>query len=249
MKLENVGTRIQSGKILWKYFDLQKLLSFMLEQRLVFSRMDTLDDLNEAISQRQLKQNYGTTLESVKAALDDFRDELSGRRHLSIEKRQKECFVSCWARDHRESVAMWNLYSNQDGIAICVKIGELLNILKNAEVKRNDMFKKIQHGAVVYKDFHNPKHRESFKDQIENIGFQKDACFSYEKEYRFFMRDFRGKTKSKLVKVDIPKFEELKATIVFHPKMKEWKKQNIKLLIKKLGYDYISFKDSEVKLR
>ena len=38
--------------------------------------------------------------------------------HLDVYKRQQYCFVSSWTSEKEESIHMWNMYSNMDGVRI-----------------------------------------------------------------------------------------------------------------------------------
>ena len=251
MNIKNVGTKLTENNYLWGYFDFHKFLSLVIEESIFFSRMDKMEDVNEGISLNQLLLKYGADVERMKAKSNK---ENSKRTEMPLETRQKKYFISCWLIHHRESVAMWNAYSDENGIALKFKASDLITTIsentKNTKV--NEKMKTLYHGRIAYKDFFNPDDRMNLKDEVKIIGFQKDISFEHEKEYRFLIKQDTHNFKEDdipFVKMKIQKFKKLKFDLIFHPKMEPWKKENIKSVIKALGSKSITIKDSELNLK
>lgn len=251
MKIRQVGNRIAPNSMLWRYFDFQKFISLVIEESLFFNRMDKMEDTNEGISINQLLLRYGSEIE--KEIVKRNKKE-SGRKELPLATRQKKYFLSCWLIHHRESVAMWNSYSDSDGIALKIDASKLINAITQESFVQNDIekMKTLYHGGIVYKDFFDPKHRMQFKEEIDIIGFQKDESFAHEKEYRFLIKQDLHNYKNDevaFVKLKLENFKKLKFDLVFHPKMESWKKENIKSVLKALNAKNFNAKDSELKLK
>ena len=251
MKIKQVGNHIPSKSLLWRYFDFQKFLSLVIEQSLFFNRMDRMEDANEGISINQLLLRYGNEIEKEIAKKSK---KQSGRKELHLKTRQQKYFLSCWLIHHRESVAMWNSYSNSDGIALKIDANKLIASITENSSAMNDAekMKTMYHGGIVYKDFFNPKDRKGFKEEIDIIGFQKDESFAHEKEYRFLIKQDIHNYKEddvEFVKLKLNDFSKLKFDLVFHPKMESWKKENIKSVLTSLKAKNFTPKDSELKLK
>jgi hypothetical protein len=251
MDIKQVGKSLTDNSALWGYFDFHKFLSFAIEGSVFFSRMDKMEDVNEGISLNQLLLKYGEELERQIVKQNRQNSE---KKEMPLEKRQKTYFISCWLEHHRESVAMWNTYSNNDGIAIKVISNELINAVKvnNDHTNDNEKMKTLYHGKIVYKDFLNSNDRLHLKDEVKIIGFQKDLSFEHEKEYRFLIKqDFHTYVEEEIqfVKLKLENFKELKFDLIFNPKMEEWKERNIKSILKSLKVSNIEPKNSELQLK
>lgn len=251
MNIKQVGTKLSDNNYLWGYFDFHKFLSLVIEESIFFSRMDKMEDVNEGISLNQLLLKYGADVERMKAKNNK---ENSKRTEMPLDIRQKKYFISCWLIHHRESVAMWNAYSDENGMALKFKALDLITaIAENTKnTNENEKLKTLYHGRIAYKDFFNPDDRMNLKDEVKIIGFQKDISFEHEKEYRFLIKqdtnNFKG-DEIPFVKMKIEKFKKLKYDLIFHPKMEPWKKENIQSVIKALGPTSITVKDSELDLK
>jgi hypothetical protein len=213
--------------------------------------MDKMEDANEGISINQLLIRYGDEIEKEIAKKNK---KQSGKTELPLKLRQEKYFLSCWLIHHRESVAMWNSYSNSDGIALRISTDILIKaITENSEVMNDEeKMKTLYHGPIVYKDFFNPQDRKQFKEEIDIIGFQKDQSFEHEKEYRFlFKQDMHNYSVEKIpfVKLKLNDFSKLKFDLIYHPKMENWKKENIKNVLSALKAKNFTLKDSELELK
>lgn len=237
-----------SENYLWRFMDLHKLISFLTTQKIYFSRFDQFEDVNEGISKKQLFKQY-------KEHDSDYQSQVHNNRELEIEERQKRLFASCWFYGKRESVAMWNLYAQNDGIALRVKANSFIDSLtpENIQIEDPESVNTLYHGPVFYKDFLNFQDIEDFKDETRVIGFQKDLSFEHEKEYRIMIRqrykEDNYDTYFNSYEIGLNNFNDLQFELLAHPKMQSWQKENVQKLIGKLNVQNFTFKDSELRLQ
>jgi hypothetical protein len=161
---------------------------------------------------------------------------------------QSSHYVSCWFSKQRESMAMWNLYSNPDGIALKIPF----KILKN-QLKPNSEEQNIQDyfcGKVEYQDFRNQNvYPDNGLSKIKKVSLRKDVSFSHENEIRFVIKTDKTTDDLELgIKSEPLNLKELDLKIVCHPKMVSWKKNNIRKLLMNENL-FNSFENSEIRLR
>jgi hypothetical protein len=226
---------------LWKYVDIHKLLYFIQEQKLYFNRLDSFEDPYEGIgfTNIALRHFISDTLSSVnKEESENYEklireaEELRKRGEIDSEIAQKCQFVNCWFYGHAESIAMWNLYSNRDSVALKFN-ARLLAHLFSASVKKYDPSLKSIAGKVVYSNLYNPTRFLGLNDEKFHHFFalNKDISYSHENEFRFIIQvehDNMGKVQ--FIEIPILNFCELDFEIVAHPQMEQWKFKNIENL-------------------
>ena len=93
--------------VIWRYMDMNRLLSLLRTSRLHLSRLDHLGDPWEGTWPQPVLDAYRSraTISKVEFLLDT--DQL-----------QKKTFVNCWHISPHESAALWALYSKESGLAI-----------------------------------------------------------------------------------------------------------------------------------
>ncbi|MCG6191389.1 DUF2971 domain-containing protein [Maribellus maritimus] len=254
IKQENLP---KDNEFLWRYFDLHKLLNFLQNKQIRFTRMDQFEDTLEGVPFETLlritQMSNMPTFSLANFILDHKTTTLPQDSKLfgRIEKIlqiQSSHYVSCWFSEQRESMAMWNLYSNSDGVALKIPFKILKNHLKPKSEEQNiqDYFC----GKVEYQDFRNKSvYPENELSKIKKVSLRKDVSFSHEKEIRFVIK--KEKTKDNLelgINSEPLNLEELDIKIVCHPKMDSWKKKNIKQLLINENL-FRSFENSEIRLR
>ncbi len=242
---------IEKYPCLIKFMDLTKLLDFIMTGAFHFTRLDHFEDKLEAISQRQL----------VKYFEHQIKLPFSLIKELPIEKRQKFYFASCWFAASRESVGMWNLYSNSDSIALRFNADDFITMWKNELIKvtpSRNRIDRIYINSVEYKNYLEKKDALSFKDENKIIGFHKDKSFEHEKEVRVLIKMITVKRIGNNIETleDSPvdfykiKYKNIKLIpfeIIFHPKMQNWKKENIETILFKYGFKNVKCKNSELE--
>jgi len=165
----------------------------------------------------------------------------------NILKIQATHFVSCWFYEQRESLAMWNLYSNEDGVAIKIPFGKLkLFLLPHT---KEEWIKEYYCGKVSYQDFiiENPYSNETLK-KIRKVALRKDASFSHEKEIRFVIKVKDIINSNTDINSNQLKLNDLDLKVVCHPKMTKWKMKNIKQILNDAKLS-ASFEVSKIILR
>lgn len=237
--------------VLFKFIDLSKLIDFLITGKFHFTRLDYFEDKSEAISQRQLAKSFE---HNIPFPFQIFPE-------IAIEIRQKSYFASCWFGANRESVAMWNLYSDINSVALRFNFDDFNSIWEKENIQISPSFKKIDKiyiNKMVYKDYFNINDALTFKNENNIIGFHKDKSFEHEKEVRILIKmitkrnsptnfEYIENKSVEFYKIKNIKIKTIPFEIVFHPKMHDWQKENIKKLILKYKYKNIKCTDSEIK--
>jgi len=233
-----------------RFMDLTKLLDFLISGTFHFTRLDQFEDKSEGITRKQLAKFFE----------HDISISEERKRELPLLERQQRYFATCWFSGIRESVAMWNLYSNQSSIALKIPINPFLKIWNESNLdfqSAKDWIDRIYINQIFYKNYFNSEDVDNFKEETRVIGFQKDKCYEHEKEVRVLIKvkgQF-GEASNKrvykenvlpFIKVKVKNIKDVKMQILFHPLMPAWQKVNIQNLIKKYDYKNITCKDSEV---
>lgn len=250
----------KNSEFLWRYFDLHKFLSLLNEKNIRFARMDEFEDPLEGIPlsalityEEKVNQNLipkDTTLSQL--ILDQ---TLFGSLPILLQKKlnqihaiQLTTFVSCWFYEQRESMAMWNLYSDSNGVAIKLPYGKLISQLKETNFNHHNIGA-FYTGRVDYQNFKTVSpYVANEKSKIPKVALRKDSSFSHEKEVRFVIRIYNDTQKTKSVTSGSLNLRDLEMKVVCHPRMNAWKKENIKSLLRKAGIEN-AFQVSEIKLR
>ncbi|MDN3619029.1 MULTISPECIES: hypothetical protein [Polaribacter] len=250
---------ISEDSFLWRYIDISKLLSFLINKSFFFTRLDKFEDKKEGITSNHLFYKKLKSETENYSVFDNIRNTISlhvGGKEMNrideeIKQIQKSNFANCWfiADEYSESVAMWNLYSSPNSVAIKIKYSEFKkNILKNGfNGYGSDL--DIVCSQIKYVNFLNPNHNEI--ELIESV-FLKDSSFNHENEFRLVLKkDFKEipieynagihrKESEKLHQINEPfgynlilnEFEKYNFEIVFHPKSQDWIKNDIKKILK-----------------
>lgn len=104
----------------WRYIDFPKLVSWLIDGKLVLRRVNLLDDKREghhgryhfhlafviAVREMEAKNNPPTHVERERAAT-----EIAYEALRDVEKNRLASFVSCWRAGNTESEAMWRIYA------------------------------------------------------------------------------------------------------------------------------------------
>ncbi len=258
-----LNTPAKNNNLIWKYLDLHRFIYLLTEEKLFFTRLDKFQDPIEGIPTGLLRRNakYSTIPSSVsdfpESVPESEREKLVNEKKMheylmdeNIEKNQKCQYVSCWFSGTRESMAMWNIYSNSDSVALKADFKTLKDGLNSSFqdfIVENDNKISIIGESIKYLPL-NPFDSKLEKQKLVSSGLKKDESFEYEKEYRFLISSKKNANAQKMffaIPVDL---NSLKLTVVTHPSMEEWKFQNIQKLINKSGKS-ISLQKSPIILR
>jgi hypothetical protein len=263
MKVEvNKEYRFSKEQLLWKYLDLHRLIYFLNTENLFFSPLSSFNDPMEGVTEKELYSKLEWDKQNGQGS--EARDNVKARRNASsngeakkasdpndfrakLDQVQRTFFASCWYCGTRESLAMWDAYSNNDSVAIKFNPTDLCQrmISLSSEIDHDD-FTMMVHGKVDYfkitpfepgdKTLRNCGHR--FK------GFLKDVSYKHEEEFRFLVFQSGEKKKYDYFEFPFGPLDECSFSIITHPSMEPWKYNNIyKILENKALEDRLARSD------
>lgn len=252
----------KEGKFLWKYLDLHKLIDLIATQELHFTRLDLFEDPIEGLSTRNLRAtnlidliNESENVELIDNIKEKHPNLLENHEIKSafgtIMKRSQ--FVNCWFHDNRESMAMWNLYSNYDSVALKVKGQNLTNYLKETSedfLQKNGYRISLLSNKVEYLPL-NPFDSNLPLQKRKYASFKKDLSYKHEQEYRLLIYANQqlayDENNNKSYRLPI-NLEKIDLEIICHPLMQKWKRENIHRIIEKFKRK-IKIKKSSIYLK
>jgi hypothetical protein len=164
-----------------------------------------------------------------------------------IHHTHRSTFVSCWFYEQRESMAMWNLYSNPDGVALKIPFGKLKAKLLVGNNTGN--ISAYYAGSIDYQNFQDvASYSDNRLSKVPKVALRKDSSFSHEKEFRFVVRS--SGNNNDLIGIDSKPMQltKLGLKVVCHPRMASWKKNNIQNILREASLRD-AFQESEIKLR
>jgi hypothetical protein len=219
------------SSVLWKYLDLHRFIYLLTQEKFFFSRLDKFEDPFEGIATRLIKQ--GARFSEINGKYKKLHDLVHFQEAMSAQKSQ---YVNCWFAGERESMAMWNLHSGPDSVALKADFKTLSNGLKRPfqkYIKENDGNYSIICSSVHYLEL-NPFNEKASAGKYHYSALKKDKSFEYEKEYRFLITA-RNAGKSRTF-ISIPvDLERLDMTVISHPNIEDWQFRNLKKLIELSG--------------
>lgn len=181
---------------LWRYIDLHKLIDLAINRELHFTRTDLFPDPFEGVTYRLLTKRHVAKFDVTNPSIDQhIREKFNARNrgwkeNYVVESvlEQKTQFINCWIRSQRESVAMWNLYSNRNSIAIKA------NALKLVEYFRRNLDLQPHYspkyeficGNITYMRL-NPLDLFDKTPLPKYSAFKKDVAYEFESEFRLLI--------------------------------------------------------------
>ena len=275
LKIEPYYNQPNENSFLYRYLTIDKLLDLLLSERISLLRLNLFEDKLEGSSLKHLHLNHfselakkemqkqGGTIGSISLTVNP--------TERNIRSRQRELFqdtnyASCWYISNYESVAMWQLYSKSDSVAIKIPYEVLNRELLNENFEIKGKFEKLRFGAISYHRFKDIANVEKNKTETDIQGFIKDSSFEHEREFRIIVESKDSEPKflesrgilldeevdklnsSNEIKVKHLKFnnfKELPFEIIFHPECQEWHKKNIEKIINKFNIKF-NIVDSEL---
>jgi hypothetical protein len=240
---------------LWRYFDIHKFIHLLQTKTVRFTRMDMFEDPQEGIPISAFvthAEKFNLRLiedkplgelilndTQLKNVPDPLRKELN-----TINAIQKSSFLTCWFAEQRESVAMWNLYSNDDGVAIKIPFGKLSRQLK---IEKDDNTSAYYGGRLVYQDFKSI-YKSTDDKKVGKVALRKDYSFSHESEFRFVVRTKDHHLAIAGIDSQPMNLKTLGMQVICHPRMPAWKQQNVKNLLAAAGLPN-ALQQSSIRLR
>jgi hypothetical protein len=247
--------KLTAKDYLWKYLDFHKFLYLILEKKLFFTRLDLLDDPFEGITTKSIKDKFLADSIPNEKLLNPLipeeerknmlkqKESLDNQYNEDSIKSQKTQFVNCWLYENRESMAMWNTYSNRDSVAITINGRDFVDYLKRILELQPLLYKnnKFICGHVDYFAL-NPIDISQTISGVKYSSFKKDLCFRSESEYRLLIVEPNIDIESipYSYTIDLTKnfFDSIR--VVCHPQMEEWKINSVKKLCENYGINNIT---------
>ena len=255
----NEAAHNRRGVFLWRYFDLHKFYSFLRNREIRFTKMDEFEDPMEGVPLRALiTYAEERDLELIKDdKLSDLILDNAKFRKLSVAMQgriktikniQQSSFVSCWFLGKRESMAMWNLYSNADGVAVKISASSLFKHFKEVAPSIFELnVTSFYGGKVDYQDFKTID-AEDDSATVPKVALRKDISYKHEEEFRFVIRTKNGAEAEESFTSRIEDLGTMNLKVVCHPLMPKWKRDNIMQMLNDAKLEK-AFSLSEIRLR
>lgn len=218
--------------IIWRYMNLEKLLTLLCTQSLFLCRLDQFVDPWEGSWPRPF--------------VDDLRNAWAQKDHDSFFNMSRNLrqtfFVNCWHENKHESAALWDQYAKSSGFAIRSTVGRL----KQSILDEGPNFI----GNIEYLDYD--------KDNVVELNmlkppFLKRKSFQHEKEVRLMIWEmpiqedgpisWEQTQQSKTLRVDLSiLIEEIYAS----PTLDDWLLPHIRELFSRFGFPSMEIKKSDL---
>lgn len=242
-------SKLDDKDFLWRYIDLHKLIDLATKRELHFTRIDKFPDPFEGvtynlIAQRHYAQMSNITNPAIDKSIREQHNSNNKRILADVEVdsllKQKTQFINCWIMSQRESMAMWNVYSNRDSVSIKIRAKDVIDYFKTNLRIQPLYYPEYEFicGSIKYLRL-NPFDRlyNEKKSLPKYSSFKKDVAYDFEKEFRFLIATPNPTADSN------PEFFRYKISkdfiglieIICHPEMESWKFENMKGLCKSLN--------------
>lgn len=265
MKIIELKNQPSSTSNLYRYVTIDKLLDFLIKQRLPLTRLNLFEDKLEGVTNNHLLLNITSDIIGEKSAdwmadtLKQVGMNVKPKNRNSIRKQraqfQNDNFANCWFVSEHESVAMWQLYSNLDSVAIKIPYNSFISEIHENNFKLNcNDYISLKYGKVNYYRFNNIAELGNSIINENVQGFVKDKSFEHEQEFRLIlnkektklsklnrkesildeqMDNFRQKLDLKVIYLQLLNFQQMNFEIIFHPKSQIWHRENVENIIKR----------------
>jgi len=254
--------KLTNDDYLWRYLSIHKFVAFITKKTLLFSRLDLFQDPFEGVTTRLIKERFLAKLTPDKERLNP-KIPLADREQMikakeAVERRynkeamlkQKTQYVNCWFKGSRESMTMWNIYSNNTGVAIKIEGRKLINYLNNIIDLQPLLYPnhKFICGNVKYFRL-NPVDMFEKVTGVKYSALKKDKSYEYENEYRFLIVTPRSELEKNpfVIELNITNTFFENTEVICHPEMPEWQFENITNLCKDVKFNKISKSKIELK--
>lgn len=280
LKIDPFYNQPKDDDVLYRYITIDKLLDFLFSGRIPLARLNTFEDKLEGVTPQHLLLNFAS--DKVRDEIADFAGGLlkligenfsvnpTKRNSLRDQRRifQNTNFASCWYVSGHESVAMWQLYSNPDSVAIRIPYKQLVGELTNYSFSLPPQsYEKLRYGLIDYHRFNDLDELSTIVTKKDIQGFMKDSSFQHEKEFRIMLQTVNNEVKkvekkplvldeqieklndkldTKLISLTLSNFNKLPFEIIFHPQSSRWHRENIIKIIDKFQ---LPFKTTESMLK
>lgn len=258
---DNFSLQELDNTYLWRYMELSKLIDLLINRTIYFARLDKFEDGLEGITGKNVglkyfslstpitKGNINKTFDKPTQEKIIKGDELRRQEYMtSLSDSQQTQFASCWYLGDRESLAMWKLYSDRDGVAIKFKAIELADtLIAAAESYTNSDFRQFFLGPVVYKNIWPFDMHETFDGKFNAL--KKDKSYIHESEFRFVSAiNLEAKGNHDHLNLSIGDLSTYDLEIISNPFMSKYKAANLKKLLAKYNLKD-TLRPSQIEIR
>lgn len=205
----NQDLKIEDDAYIWRYMNIEKVRTLLLNNQLYFTRIDCFDDPLEGlppdiILALRLRNDYRYL------KTDDLKSILKNPKFIvsknEIDKWQKSCFVSCWyvteLTNHNESFSQWLLYKSDFAIKIYFNI--FFKVVSNALSDFiDDEIKFAKYGKIEYLNLYNQAGKNATMADQYLPSFIKDYSYIHERELRFSLHRDTGNVDRKGIKIHL----------------------------------------------
>jgi hypothetical protein len=219
------------SSVLWKYLDLHRFIYLITQEKFFFSRLDRFEDPFEGIATRLIRQE--SHFSELRGKYKKSHDLVHFKEAVSAQRLQ---YVNCWFAGERESMAMWNLHSEPDSVALKADFKTLSNALKKPFrefIKENAGNYSVVCCSVHYLEL-NPFNEKAPAKKYHYSALKKDKSFEYEKEYRFLIVAKHSAKRKAFISIPVD-LEQLDLTVISHPNIEDWEFRNLEKLIELSG--------------
>ncbi len=231
---------------IWRYMDVPKLLSLLVNRSLFFPLVEILDDPKEGSA--TWNQSLAAWEKAQKIYNSD--EKIVGRLESSTELVRKSVFVNSWCMQEDESNALWRIYGqNNNGVAICSRYKKLVDSL--TPLDHVGMINYINYGDDEFEtnnlmNYIMHKRREfSYEHEVRVVRWHRVPAKSDDQEViSAFNQTVHVEKGGKIVGLNVPiDIESLIDGIIISPYAERWLPKTVDKLVASLGLN-ISIEDS-----
>jgi hypothetical protein len=223
---------VDSDQSMWRYLTFEKYVNLLVTSNLWFSRVDLAGDRFEGSSTHASVTEWKKILSKVLPA------EKVENTHDQLRKNQKVfnalAYVNCWHKNTDESMLMWKLHSDKNGVAIRTTFSDFEKSLQtDREIFVNHVhYLDYAEGGDVFED-------SNFLRKVSS----RPNYLSFESEIRAAFLHYETLNESLDLEkqpsgIQIPvKLDSLISEAILRPEADEWAIEVIQGLHSKCGLD------------
>ncbi|NOQ26928.1 MAG: hypothetical protein GQ564_16325 [Bacteroidales bacterium] len=266
------------NSFLYRYVTIDKLFDTLIHGRFPLTRLNLFEDKLEGITKNHLLVNlvsdklgemvapwFGEVANIATININPQNRNSLRRQRIDF---QNNNFANCWFVSDHESIAMWQLYSRPDSIAIKIPYKSLIEQIDLNKFQLSGYnHLNLRYGAVDYFKFDDVESLTDLMIQENHQGFVKDKSFSHENEFRIMLsiknqdnkkaekkdiildeqiENYNKNRDVKIIYLTFDNFRDMPFELIFHPLSNNWHQSNVKDIIQK--YD-LTFQVNESSLK
>lgn len=277
IEIQKLKNQPAEDLFLYRYLTIDKLIDVLVNNRIPLTRLNLFSDKLEGttpahlilnLTSDKIAKEYASWMGGI---FEHITTNFNPTKRNSLRQQRKEFqkynYASCWFERDHESIAMWQIYSKEDSVALKIPYSILSKELSEGafEIKSNKT-EKISFGKVSYVKFDDLDSLTKLVTDETQQGFYKDLSFDHENEFRIIVSvenkepqkaisksmildeqvdEMNRRIDQKVLYLTFHNFLEFPFEIIFHPQSQPWHRKNIEAILEKYG---IKFKVSESRL-